>query len=86
MVSEDVVQAVWNKGKVVPGFDPAVRRKDVCEASMNRHDHGNRDSRYGWEIDHIDPKGGDVLSNLRPLQWENNTAKSDGRLRCVVTT
>ena len=35
---------------------------------------------WGWEIDHIKPvsKGGtDDLSNLQPLQWENNRRKGD---------
>jgi hypothetical protein len=29
--------------------------------------------------------GGDELDNLRPLHWENNLSKSDGKLVCVIT-
>ncbi len=77
--------AVWSKGRVVAGNDPNVWRKDTCGAWIGWRFYGDRDSRYGWEIDHINPHGGDDLSNLRPLQWENNVSKSDGRLVCVVT-
>lgn len=80
--------AVWNKGTPVDGNDPNIYRKDQCGAWMKWADHGNRNSQYGWEIDHITPKangGSDALSNLRPLQWGNNASKSDGRLVCAVT-
>lgn len=86
--SEETVQKVWEKGAVAPNNDPHVWRKDVCGAWMNRSEHGNRNSKYGWEIDHITPesdRGGNELSNLRPLQWENNAGKQDGRLVCPVT-
>lgn len=83
---ESLVQAVWEKGRPVPGYDPRLRRKDSCGGSMNRSERGNRNSKFGWEIDHINPSGGDGLSNLQPLQWENNVAKNDGRQRCVVMT
>lgn len=77
-------QAVWHKGQAVAGYDAAKHRKDECGAWMSWSDYGNRDTVYGWEIDHINPGGSDALSNLRPLQWENNLAKSDGRLTCVT--
>ena len=83
--SEEVIQQVWNKGRVVSTVDGNAWRKDYCGAWIGRQNHGNRNSTYGWEIDHISPGGSDALHNLRPLQWENNVAKSDGRLGCVVT-
>jgi len=85
--SDDLVQKVWEKGSAVSNNDPAVWRKDQCEAWIGRQYYGNRDSKYGWEIDHIKPVsdgGRDDLSNLRPLQWENNASKQDGRLTCPV--
>ena len=79
---EEMVQKVWKKGKIVSCYDANVWRKDQCSAWINRKQHGNRNSRYGWEIDHISPEGSDNLSNLRPLQWKNNVAKGEGRLKC----
>ncbi|HWR35217.1 MAG TPA: HNH endonuclease signature motif containing protein [Clostridia bacterium] len=76
---EAVVQQVWNKGTIVPGYDPNVYRKDACSAWMQRNRHGMTIA-MGWEIDHIIPVehgGVDSLFNLQPLQWQNNRAKSD---------
>lgn len=83
--SDDTIQRVWEQGKAVANNDPNIWRKDECGAWMNRQSYGNRNSHYGWEIDHISPGGSDILSNLRPLQWENNVDKSDGRLKCNIT-
>jgi hypothetical protein len=84
--NENMIIAVWSKGKIIPNFDPSKYRQDQCGAWIKFTDYGNRSSDYGWEIDHISPGGPDILSNLRPLQWQNNLSKSDGRLKCKVTS
>jgi HNH endonuclease len=73
------IAAVWRKGRVIDGFDPAVWRHDICGAVMRYGDYG-ADTKYGWEVDHIYPMsrgGSNDLSNLQPLYWENNRRKGD---------
>ncbi|MDI9878922.1 HNH endonuclease signature motif containing protein [Flectobacillus longus] len=81
------IQAVWEKASIVQGVNPNEWRKDQCSAWISRNAYGNRNSNYGWEIDHITAKangGSDALSNLRPLHWNNNASRQDGRLVCVI--
>ena len=71
------IEAVWKKGTPEPGL--TLYRKDYCGASMQRDKYGKQEQ-YGWEIDHKKPvskDGTDDLSNLQPLQWENNRHKGD---------
>jgi 5-methylcytosine-specific restriction endonuclease McrA len=78
--SEQTIQSVWEKGKEIPAFSSKVWRWDKCGLIMKRYEYGNRQSDYGWEVDHINPVangGHDVLSNLQPLNWKNNASKED---------
>jgi len=78
--SGSVIDAVWQKGSIVTGYDSAIWRKDRCGAFIKKSEYGNTNSKNGWEIDHIKPvaKGGlDDPFNLQPLQWENNRHKGD---------
>ena len=78
--SQDTINSVWNKGKIIPGFDPKSWRRDICGSNMKFTEYGNTSLQIGWEIDHIKPvsKGGtDELTNLQPLNWENNRRKGE---------
>lgn len=79
---------IWNKARVIEGYDPDKYRQDACGAWIAFDEYQNRNSTYGWEIDHIFPKSKlldanvlleeiDNFSNLRPLNWKNNLSKGD---------
>lgn len=88
--SEETIDRVWDKAQRVDAANEAKGfRKDQCGAWILRSQHGNRNSDFGWEIDHITTVangGGDDLANLRPLHWKNNLSKSSGNLVCVYTS
>ena len=80
MFNKEIIKRVWGKALPLLNDDPNRVRKDKCGAWIVFDEYGNRNSQFGWEIDHIIPisKGGtDEIENLLPIQWENNVAKGD---------
>lgn len=76
----DVVQAVWEKGIIVDGYNSSLYRQDFGGAWIARDAYGDKNRELGWEIDHVYPisKGGkNHFINLRPMNWRNNLSKSD---------
>jgi hypothetical protein len=76
--TDEVIEAVWHKARTMGIYE--TLRVDAWGWTIVRQDFGNTRSRYGWEIDHILPValgGNDDLSNLQPLQWENNRRKDE---------
>jgi hypothetical protein len=74
------IATVWSKALGIPGQDMRLWRQDQCGAYMYRDHYSNTNSKWGWEIDHIQPvahRGTDDLSNLQALHWQNNRRKGD---------
>lgn len=80
----NMIDSVWDKAiRSTAENEANGYRKDECTAWIKKSEYGNRDSIYGWEIDHITPQtngGGNELSNLRPLHWANNASRGASRL------
>lgn len=76
---KELILAVWNKGKIIPGYSKDEWRHDDYGNVIRYNDYGNRDSKYGWEKDHIisvASGGRDHIDNYRPLQWQTNVARN----------
>ena len=68
--SESVKEAVWKKGRINPDFSPNVLRWDANDNIMMWSEYGRNDSKFGWDIGHIDPvfeEGSDGIENLQPI-------------------
>ena len=79
MPTNDEIQQVWEKGRVVRGKKPNLYRKDDLGNEIYRPSYG-KETPMGWEIDHKKPKskgGSDSVRNKRPLQSGANARKSD---------
>lgn len=83
---KNTIDCIWSQAQVVDGYDKDKYRKDACGAWIIRSEYGNRNSPFGWEIDHIYPEAKlrslnvpieliDNIINLRPLNWKNNDSK-----------
>ena len=71
---------VWLKGHTIKGENETYWRKDDYGNVISRKAYGNQNSDYGWQVDHINPAqvpDRDNIDNLRPLQWAENTQKSN---------
>lgn len=71
--------AVWRKGRILKDEKASEWRMDDFDNLIWFAAYGDRDSFFGWEVDHIIPVsdgGVNDLINLRPLQWEANVKRN----------
>ena len=81
------IKDVWKKAIEVEGVNSEMLRQDFAGAWIRFADYGNRNSQYGWEIDHLMPlsQGGEEKDdNYIPLQWQNNVRKGENYPRWMT--
>lgn len=88
VITDELKLQVWEKGIIDDKYPSNRVRKDACGAFILYDAFGDRNSIFGWEIDHIYPasklneKGYSEdkinnIINLRPLNCKNNASKAD---------
>lgn len=76
----------WNAALIIPGYDSNVWRQDVFGSAIRWDDHGDRNSKFGWEIDHVPANAlatPGTRQTVRALHWRNN-ASLGGRLGALL--
>jgi hypothetical protein len=84
-MKRELIDAVWEHGRVMPEADGATWRQDACGAWMRREHFGREDSDFGWKLVKVVPGGADSAENLRPYHWRNGYDIANRRPHCRVT-
>lgn len=74
-INHETAMSLWNKR-----YGKATRVNDFAGREMDKGAYGNRESKYGWNLDHILPKsqgGKDTESNLICCHIKTNDEKAD---------
>lgn len=83
MANQDQIEKAWENAKKIQGEDPSQYRQDPYGNKIRKTSFG-KDSKMGWEVDHIKPKalgGSDATRNLQALQTKVNREKSDSLVK-----
>jgi len=83
MPTQEQIDKAWENAKITPGKDPAKCRRDPYRKVICRDSYG-KDSKMGWEVDHIRPLsrgGSDATRNLQALSTRTNKRKGDSLVK-----
>jgi hypothetical protein len=80
-----LLDAVWQQGRVMPDADPEHWRQDSCGAWMRREHFGREDSDFGWKLEKISPGEAATPENLRPFNVRNHYDIANHRPHCLAT-
>lgn len=81
----DVIDAVWEHGRVMSEADSDTWRQDGCGAWMRRDEFGREDAEFGWKIENVSAGGPNVPENLRPFNLANGYDIANDRPHCRIT-
>lgn len=82
--TEQLVQAVWEKGRASAAQARDLWRRDQCGAWIRREHYGRTDSEFGWRIENVTPGSPDTLDNLQPLNCANAYDRANQRAHCSL--
>ena len=83
--SDELIQAVWEKGRAMPGRNGEEWRQDQCGAWLNRDQYGNDRSEFGWKILNVVPGGAAKADGLQPFHCKNSFDLAIGKAHCRVS-
>ena len=83
MVSKDQKNKLWDKAKKIRGKNPDLYRQDPYGDMMYKSSYG-KNSKMGWQIDHIKPEskgGSDATVNLQALKTKTTLKKGNSSIK-----
>lgn len=81
----ELMDAVWEHGRVMPEADSTLWRQDACGAWMRRDCFGRGNSEFGWKIEKVASGQEDSAAVLRPFNVRNSYDIANGRPHCCAT-
>eukprot|EP00971_Amphidinium_carterae_P307012 6101233-Amphidinium_carterae.1 len=69
--SKQNVDKLWEMSKEIKGKDPDLYRRSADGSTMYKHNYG-KDSKMGYQVDHIKARSSGGSDNIRNLQLLNS--------------